>query len=258
MFSENLNLGNSRITVINMPGLCHGSEKYARSPIHDRVIYLLKSSNTHLKTRFIPSADVREEDGALVGLQRPLSEQLSKLRDAIREVIDEDRTPVILAHCTGTLATVEALMETPGSYAALVSPVFLNPIREILYSRTFKRRFITHGLPDGDFCGKVSPAQMNYSTIFPSDHFEDDLYIKPISSCERRMEEFKQIAATRARIFVGEYDWNPQSHKYGAEFTVDEVPTEKHSFELRMQSTKRIALAIAKLVRSKKANQSAT
>jgi len=222
-----------KIMLIHVPGVCHGPEQYARSPIHDRVAHLLFQAKIDCQTLFVPSTDVRFDNNTqkLTGLQLSPSKQLDRLHDAAEEAHRYSRVPIALAHSFGSIATMAALRDQSLPYAVFVSPTFLNPRVEIFESEKFSRRLQPIG--SSDFMWMMSPSGISYSTFFPNDHFDDSLYCDTILSQPDRIEEVVALTKARARLFLGEHDWNYFCCQYSQLFpTTTVIPNEKHSFEL--------------------------
>ena len=102
----------------------------------------------------------------------------------------------------------------------------------------------------------LSPRKMEYTTMFPSDHFDDPFYKNPLLNDPNAMTESATILRTHARLFVGGQDWNPLRPIYDQEFDTEFIPEETHSFDENMESAKRIARSIVVLAQRVLSNTS--
>lgn len=238
-----------KITLLKVAGVCHGPEKYARSPIHDMVASQLETRRTDVKTLFIPSTTIHQVTSTQIeGKQMPPSYQLELIRQAVDETKSDSRIPIALAHSSGSIATLAALREGSLPYAIFVSPTFLDPQREIFYSNRFRNRLGIIRTDDQTMDTKIGPRSMGYETVFPSDLFDDPLYAEPLAGHLDELDEVSNMLRTRARIFIGTADWNKTSYKYPALFPVELVGGETHSFEASAQSPMKITNAILDLI----------
>lgn len=239
-----------RVTLINVAGVCHGPEKYARSPIHDLVTNLLKKTGIDLEVVFVPSAEIQkdEETNSHVGIQQTPHKQQEDINRVVQNAINDSRIPIAIAHSSGSIATIAALREDSLKNAVIVSPTFLDPINEIFESPAFKKRLIPIDQPASDYQVMMSPAGMDYSTLFPRDHFADDLYLHPLLFCPDSLKDINAlINEMRLKVFIGQHDWNDYRDHYPKIFGIDLVEGETHSFEENPDSIHLITEAIQQI-----------
>ena len=203
-----------KLLLINVAGVAHGPPEFARSPIHDNVANYLRS-RIDVKDIFVHSTDVmRDPDTQKVsGIQLSPSYQCYLLRKAVSEGNVDNRIPVALAHSSGSIATMATLRDGILPYAIFVSPTFLNPREEMFGSPRFSQRVKVVEFRKGKFEMTMEPNKM-YPIVFPNNHL-DDLASWEVASKPEVINEIVDIfVARRARIFLGEKDWNIQSHQY--------------------------------------------
>lgn len=242
---------NPRITLINVAGVCHGLEKYARSPIHDKITNLLANTDFDIETVFIPSAEIQKDQDTseLIGIQHPPCNQKRVLCNVVKTAIQNSRIPIAIAHSSGSISTISALKDDILKNAVIISPTFLDPINEIFNSPAFKRRLVPVEQPRDKYLAMISPTSMNYSTLFPINHLIDCLYTNPILFNPESIEKIiKLINELRLRIFIGKHDWNQYSSLYPRIFDVETIEGETHSFEEQPESVITIASTIKKFI----------
>ncbi len=238
-----------KLLLINVAGGGHGPQEFARSPIHDNVTAYLRSRGIDVKDIFVPSTDVKQDPVTqkVSGIQLPPSYQRTLIREAMRETSPDERIPVAVAHCFGSIATMAELRNGTLPFAIFVSPTFLNPREEIFGSPKVSQRMRAVELASGGVEMIMEPDKM-YPFVFPSDHLEDPLYQDNIASKPEAIQVVVGFFPTRARIFIGEYDWNSQSYQYSLLFPTEVVEKETHSFESNETSVARVSNAILQLI----------
>jgi len=235
------------ITILNVSGIGHGPEQFARSPIHDMVINELSAElEDRLNVVFVPSADVDidPETKELVCHQKGPSVQLSRILSEAN-TIEEGDDLVALAHSSGCIALLEAMRINQDIQGVFLSPTILSPIREIFDSRAFARRYLSD--QENARPGRLTPNKMPYSILFDDSYFGDVL----MSDLEKRigLNDVVQMLTNRAHLFLGGNDWNQRAHIYPDCFSFATVVTgETHSFENNDQSPAIVADYIRGLI----------
>lgn len=237
-----------KLLLINVAGGAHGSQEFARSPIHDSITDYLRS-RIDVKDIFVPSTDVKRDPATqkVSGVQLPPSYQRTLIREAVNEASMDERIPMAVAHSFGSIATMASLRDGTLPYAIFVSPIFLNPREEIFGSPKVSQRMRVVELASGEVQIIMEPDKM-YPVIFPNDHLDDPLYRDNIVSKPEAIQEISDLLAARARIFIGEYDWNSQSYQYPLLFLTEVVEKETHSFEQNEASIAKVSNAILQLI----------
>lgn len=230
------------ISVLNIAGIGHGPEEYARSPIHDLIVAeLSKRLHYRLDVVFIPSADVDIQGDELVCYQKPPSLQAKRILEATSE-----RCKVIaVAHSTGCVSLLEAMKHDRDIVGVFVSPTILSPVEEVFDSPSFARRYEAD--EEGKRPGRLTPNKMPYSVLFNESYFQDAL----MQDVTRRMrlEDIAQLLTDRGHLFLGEHDWNQRANEYSDLFEcVTLVPQETHSFEANSESPVIVASWIKKMI----------
>ncbi len=242
--------GPDNLTLIQVSGICHGPVEFARSIIHDRVAEYLQSANPAIDTVFVPSTDIHKNPltGKIYGIQGTPTTQLDRLRSTVESVLAKSRIPVALAHSSGSIATIAALLEGSLPLAVLISPTIIDPRDEFLGSKTPRQRLNIISSPKGDSVIMLWPDNMDYPTYYPRDYFDDPLLLDPIITQPEGFETINRLTIARARIFLGQYDWNSYKDRYSEFIKVEVVEGEKHSFELLGQeSARKVAEAVVDL-----------
>ena len=238
-----------KILLINVAGVGHGPQEFARSPIHDNVVANLLSRRIDIRDIFVHSTDVRRNPDTqkVSGIQLPPSYQRTLIREAIHEASLDERIPVAVAHCFGSIATMAELRDGTLPFAIFISPTFLNPREEIFSSPKTSQKMEVVKLPSGEFGITMEPEKM-YPIVFPIDHLDDPLYWDTIAANPKAIQEVANIlVARRAQIFVGEHDWNFQRYLYPLFFPTEVIEGEIHSFEQNKESIARVSEAILQL-----------
>ena len=62
-----------KLLLINVAGVGHGPQKFARSPIHDNVVANLLSRRIDIRDIFVHSTDVRRNPGRSRSLDKSLT-----------------------------------------------------------------------------------------------------------------------------------------------------------------------------------------
>ena len=242
---KNIESSEKRKTFINVAGIGHGPEEYARSETHDRITTALVKDYPDSITIFIPSAIAQQDQsGKLMATQMSPEWQAKELHTTIEKTLNEERESIVIAHSSGSISTMRGIEEGWVPKAVFISPTFLHPNEEIFHQNAFRRRM----RPNDDGSWIMTPRSMPYEIEFLPGHLDDPMYGKLADG--DNYERIYTILNKKAKIFVGSRDWNTQASLYSQFFSnvTYEIEGETHSFNVEMSSVEKIRVAIRELL----------